>query len=85
MSREDFFFKKILPNFEFEVNFSIQLYPSLTSEDPMYLQITYQYVYYLRYTELNNFCEHRLWVVKLVYWLLNPSGYITACVLVLCW
>ena len=37
---------------EFEVNFSVQLYASLTREDLAYLQITCPYVYYLKYTEL---------------------------------
>ena len=47
-----YFFSKILPKFEFEGNFSIPSYSSLTSEDPAYLQATYHYVYYLRYTKL---------------------------------
>ena len=53
------FFFQILPKFEFEVNFSIQLYASLiTREDPVYLQITYHYIYYLKYTELKSFFGH---------------------------
>ena len=69
-------FLKILPKFEFEVNFSVQSYASLTREDPAYLQITYHYVYYLNYTELKSFFGYRVWAPKLVYQLLNPSGYV---------
>ena len=57
-----FFFQKscqIL--FEFEVNFSVQLYACLTREDSAYLQITYHYVYYLKYAELKSFFGHRVW------------------------
>ena len=39
-------FSKILPKYEIEVNFSVQSHASLTCEDPVYLQITYHYVYY---------------------------------------
>ena len=45
-------FSKILPKYEIEVNFSVQSHASLTCEDPVYLQITYHYVYYWKYTEL---------------------------------
>ena len=51
----------------FEVNFGMQLFASLTHEEPAYLQITYYYVCYLRYTELKSFFEHQVWVCKLVY------------------
>ena len=70
------FFKKILPKFEFEVNFSVQSYASLTREDPAYLQITYHCVFYLKYTELKSFLGHRVWAPKTVYSLLNPSEYV---------
>ena len=33
-------FSKILPILEFQVNFSVQSYASLTLDDPAYLQIT---------------------------------------------
>ena len=49
-----YFFSKILSKFEFEVNFSVQSCASLTREDPVYLQIIYHYLYYLKYTELKN-------------------------------
>ena len=65
-----------MPKFEFEVNFRVQSYASLTRQDPAYLQITYGYVYYLRYTELKSFFRHRVWAPKPVYWPLNPSGYV---------
>ena len=68
-------FYHILPKFKFEVNFSIQPYAPLTCEDPAYLQITYHYVHYLKYTELKSFFGHQVWVPKPVYQLLNPSGY----------
>ena len=55
MKRIQRIFSKILPKFEFEINFSVQLYASLTREDPGYLQITYRYVYYLKHTELKRF------------------------------
>ena len=45
------FFSKILPRFEFEVNYAIQSYDSLTREDTASLQITYHSVHYLKYTE----------------------------------
>ena len=35
------------------------MYASLTSEDQAYLQITYQYAYYLKYSELNSFFGHQ--------------------------
>ena len=38
------FFSKILPNFEFHVNLSVQSYAPLIREDPAYVQITYHYV-----------------------------------------
>ena len=57
-------FSKILPIFVFEVNFSVQLYTFLTRKDPAYLQITYHYVYYLKYTELKSFFGHRVWAPK---------------------
>ena len=47
-----------MPKIEFEVNFSVQLYACLTREDPAYLQITYRYVYCLKYTELKSFFGH---------------------------
>ena len=50
-----------MPKFEFEVNFSVQLYACLTREDSAYLYITYHYVYYLKYAELKSFFEHRVW------------------------
>ena len=68
------FFKKMLPNFEFKVNFSIQLYALLTHEDPVYLRNTYDYVYYLKCTELRSFFGHRVWFPKPVHPLLNLSG-----------
>ena len=37
-----YFFSKVLPKFEFKVNFSIESCASLTREDPAYLQIPYQ-------------------------------------------
>ena len=57
---QQFFFSKILPEFKFEVYFSVQLYTSFTHEDPTNLQISYHYVYYLEYTELKVFLGH--WV-----------------------
>ena len=60
----------------FKVNFGIQLFASLTHEEPAYLQITYYYVCYLKYTELKSFFGHQVWVFKLVYQLLNPFGYV---------
>ena len=42
------------------LNFSVQSYDSLSHEDPAYLQITYHYVYFLKYTELKHFLGH--WV-----------------------
>ena len=60
-----YFFSKIFPKFKFEVYFSVQLYASFTSEDPAYLQITYHYVYCLKYTELKSFLGHWVWVPKL--------------------
>ena len=71
-----FCFSKILPKFEFEVKFSMKLYTSLTHEDPTYLQITYHYVHYFKYTELESFFQQQVWAPKLVYWLLNHPGYI---------
>ena len=59
---------------EFEVNFSVKLYASLTRGDLAYLQITCPYVYYLKYTELkksldsqtgvlpSKSCWKRLWL-----------------------
>ena len=44
-------FFKILPKFKFKINFSVQIYFFKTQEDPTYLQITYHYVYYLKYTK----------------------------------
>ena len=38
-------FSKILPNFDFEVNFILQLYISLNCKDPVHLQITFRYAY----------------------------------------
>ena len=70
-----FFFSKILPKFEFEVNFSVQLYASLTREDPAYFQITYHYVYELRYAQLKSFYGHRVSAPKPIYRLLNPFGH----------
>ena len=58
-----FFFKSCL-TLKFKVNFNIQLYPSLSSEDPVYLQVTFQYVYYLKYTERKSFFRHRVRVLK---------------------
>ena len=55
-----------------------QSYVCLTCEHPAYLQIMYQYVYFLKYTELKRFFEHLVCEPKLVYELLNPSGYIFA-------
>ena len=40
-----------MPRFEFEVNYAVQSYDSLIREDTAYLQITYHYVHYLKYTE----------------------------------
>ena len=71
-------FSKILPKFKFEVNFSIQSYASLTREEPAYLQISYHYVYYIKYTELKSFFGHQVWAPKLVDQLLNFSRYIFA-------
>ena len=45
-----------MPKFDFEVNFSVQSYASLSHEDPAYLQITY-YIYYLKYTELKSYLD----------------------------
>ena len=72
------FFSKIFPKFKFEVNFSRQLYTSLVCEDLAYLQITYHYIYYLKYNELKSFFGQQVCVPKLVYQLLNPSGYVYA-------
>lgn len=47
----DLFFSQILPEFEFEVNFSVQLYASLTREIPVYLQITFHYVLKIYWTK----------------------------------
>ena len=69
-----FFFSKILPKFKFELNFSIQSQASLIRPEPTYLQITFHYVYYLKYTELKNFFAHRIWAPKPVHRLLDPSG-----------
>ena len=69
---------KVLPKYEFEVNFSVQSYASLPREDPAYLQITYHYLYFLKYAELKSFLGHQVWVPELVYRLLNPSGYVYA-------
>ena len=41
------FFPKILAKFDVEANFK---YASLTREDPFLLQITYHYVYHLKYS-----------------------------------
>ena len=54
------------------------MYASLTGEDPAFLEITYDYVYYLKYTKLKSFFGCRVWALKPVYRLLNPSGYIYA-------
>ena len=70
-----YFFSNILPRFEFEVNFSIQSYSSLIPEYSVYLQITFHYVYHLKYTELKIFFGHSVWEPKLVFQLLSPSGY----------
>ena len=43
-----------------------QSYVYLTREHPVYLQITYQYVYFLKYTELESFFEHLVCAPKLV-------------------
>ena len=51
------FFPQILPNFEFELKFSVQPYASSIREDPAYLPVTYQY---LKYTELKSFFGHRV-------------------------
>ena len=69
-----FIISKILPKSTFELNFSIQSQASLTHPEPTYLQITFHYVYYLKYTELKNFFGHRIWAPKPVYRLLDPSG-----------
>ena len=45
----------MLPKFEYEVDFSVQSYASFTREHPAYLQVTYHYVYYSKYTELKSF------------------------------
>ena len=58
------------------MNFSVQLYASLTHEEPAFLQITYHYVYDLKYTELKIFFGHHVWAPKLVYHLLNSSGFV---------
>ena len=42
----------------------------------MYLQITYHKVYYLIYSKLKSFFEHKVLAPKLVYQILNPSGYV---------
>ena len=65
------FFSKTLSKFEFEVNFSMQSYTSLTREDAAYLQSIYHYVYCLKYTELKSFFGHRVWAPKPVYRLQN--------------
>ena len=70
------FFSKILPKYEFKVNISTQLYTSSTHEDPAYLQVIYHSVHYLKYTELESFFGHQVWVPRPVYWLLNPSQYV---------
>ena len=70
-----YFFPKILPKFDFEVNFSVQSYASLSHEDPAYLQITY-YIYYLKYTELKSFFGDWVWLPTPLYRLLNSSGYV---------
>ena len=43
-----------------EVKFSIKLYTFLTHEDPTYLQITYLYVHYFKYTELKSFFQQQV-------------------------
>ena len=58
------------------MNFSVQLYASLTCEEPAFLQITYHYVYYLKYTKLKIFFGHHNWAPKLVYQPLNSSGFV---------
>ena len=60
------------------LNFCVQSYASLSHEYPAYLQITYHYVYNLRYTELKRFFGHRVWVPEPAYRLLNSSGYVYA-------
>ena len=70
------FFSKILSKFEFEVIFSVQSCSSLTREDPVYLQIIYHYLYYLKYTELKIFGGDRVWAAKPICRRLNPFGYI---------
>ena len=54
---------------EFEVNFSVKLYASLTREDLAYLQITCPYVYYLKYTELKKSLDSQTGVLPS-----NPAG-----------
>ena len=71
-----YFFSKILSKFEFEVNFSVQSCASLTREDPVYLQIIYHYLYYLKYTELKILGGDRVWAAKPICRRLNPFGYI---------
>ena len=71
-------FLKFCINSKFEVNFSVQSSASLTPKGPVYLQITYHYIYYLKYTELKTFFGHHVWTPKPVYWRLNPSGYVYA-------
>ena len=70
------FFSKILSKFEFEVIFSVQSCSSLTREDPVYLQIIYHYLYYLKYTELKILVGDRVWAAKPICRRLNPFGYI---------
>ena len=70
------FFSKILSKFEFEVIFSVQSCSSLTREDPVYLQIIYHYLYYLKYTELKILGGDRVWAAKPICRRLNPFGYI---------
>ena len=57
-------FSKMLPKFEYEVDFSVQSYASFTREDPAYLQVTYHYVYCSKYTELKSFFGHWVWAPK---------------------
>ena len=42
----------------------------------MYLQITYDKVYYLVYSKLKSFIEHKVLAPKLVYQILNSFGYV---------
>ena len=65
---------KNLANFKFKVRFSIQSYTSFFTP--------YNYVYYLKYSELKIPFRHHVSSSKLVYHFQNSSGYISEQILI---